>query len=848
MLTLNSPTLVKVDLPDSQLLEVKKYLTFTNKSLLFEYNKFKKNTWYSAKYGEEAYLEELAEKKAKVQQCILIEKKDGYYTYSGLIPQLEQKLKVKCTNNVFYPPTKIMPWAKEPFELREYQKQALEKLLEAKHGAVEFGCHRKGEKVLMYDGTLKTVESVIVGDQLMGPDSSPRNVLKLKRGVDSMYKIETVNGQTLFVNGNHILSLRRTNRTNRSNTPLRFNKNTRDYKGQDPIVNITVEEYLKKSPKFKHLYKLYSVPIEFENKKNLTIDPYFLGLLLGDGCIVRGSSITTGDVEIEKYIRDHAKFLDLNITENKEKSNCKTYRFVRKNLNKNYLNEMLKDLNLFGCDSSTKYIPQIYKTANTQNRLSILAGLIDTDGSLIGGCYEFISKSESLANDVCFIARSLGIRATIRPCYKKCQTGNGGIYHRVTLSGDIDKIPVLVARKKASVRKQKKNPTSFGFTVEKISDLEDHYGFELDKDHLYLADNFIVTHNTGLGKTAIILYLVKSIARKTLILAPSVSIADQIYDLFKTHLGLAKVGKCFDGKKEYKKLITIALPQTLIKLDKYSEIYEELASCEVFVSDESHLVAAKTLAEVCLGLAADAPYRFFFSGTQMRGDGLDLFLNGIIGPIVKRMTVEEGVTLGVLSKPSFKMFKTTSDSTFYSNDPNEMTRKHLFYNENVIKEAAFLANNFHEYLQHQVLILIEEIEQFTRLLPYLKYEAKFAHGPLGENKSKVPEKYWESDNAQLVKDFNDHKFPILVGTSCISTGTDIKSVKTMIYLQGGKSEVQVKQSVGRCTRRTDTKNSCNIIDFDVSNVAVVSAHADARRVIYEDIYPNSLEETSLPKE
>lgn len=342
---------------------------------------------------------------------------------------------------------------------------------------------------------------------------------------------------------------------------------------------------------------------------------------------------------------------------------------------------------------------------------------------------------------------------------------------------------------------------------------------------------------TGLGKTNIILHLVKELGLQTLILAPSTSIAEQIYDLLSYHFGNKYVGKFYSSKKEFKKLITVALPQSLIRLDEKSEAYKTIKKCNVFIADESHLCPAKTLADVCFGLAKNAEYRFFFSATQMRNDGKDLLLEAITGPIVYTMTARQGVDQGFLSKPIFKMVKCVSDTTLLSEDANELTRHYLYYNDNVNRIAGDLTNKFVEFANSQVLILIDEVEQFSKLLPYIK-ESKigFAHGPLGENKSKVPQAYWESDPNDLVKQFNQGSLKVLIGTSCISTGTDIKTAKALIYLQGGKSEIQVKQAIGRSTRLAPGKTECVVIDFDVVNCPTVHRHAILRREIYDDIY------------
>ena len=175
---------------------------------------------------------------------------------------------------------------------------------------------------------------------------------------------------------------------------------------------------------------------------------------------------------------------------------------------------------------------------------------------------------------------------------------------------------------------------------------------------------------------------------------------------------------------------------------------------------------------------------------------------------------------------------------FYRDDPNAMTRAHLYYNDAVVRMAASVANQMVSEYNRPVVILVEELEQFTKLLPYLKHKVGFAHAPCSkDNADKVPEQYRKSDPAALVDAFNTGEFPILIGTSCISTGTDILGVKALIYLQGGRSEIQVKQGVGRATRLCYGKTDCDIVDFDIEDCETVHRHAVARRGIYNEIYP-----------
>ena len=345
-----------------------------------------------------------------------------------------------------------------------------------------------------------------------------------------------------------------------------------------------------------------------------------------------------------------------------------------------------------------------------------------------------------------------------------------------------------------------------------------------------------VSISTGLGKSFILLNICKQLGLKAVIMTPSVSIANQIYDEFSTAFGKRYVGAFFDSKKESNKLFVVSVAASLTRVEKGTKDWNNLTSTKVFIADESHTCPAKTLEDVCHRLLKDAPYRFFFSATQMRGDGLGLLLEAIVGPIVYSMDLKEGVEQGFLTKPVFHVIHTTSPSDFNSDDVNENTRQHLYYNPKVNQIAATLANRAVEQFGHPVLILVDEIEQFSYLLPHLKHEVGFAHGGVTKlNSPKIPKEYHSSDPKALVERFNALGLPILVGTSCISTGTDIRPVKTIIYLMGGKSEIQLRQAIGRGTRLFEGKSEFHFFDFNITNVPDMVRHATDRIAIYQQV-------------
>lgn len=354
-------------------------------------------------------------------------------------------------------------------------------------------CFAKDTQILMYDGNVKVVQDIVVGDTVMGPDSKPRKVLSLSSGHDDLFQINPVKGEPHIVNSSHILSLKYTKQGQRRGK----RKGNRSYKDES-IINIPLLEYLQRSKTFKHITKLYKVPIEFKFQE-VILDSYFLGLWLGDGSS-SAPNITTTDVEIENYLESFAKSEKMWLS-----IDDITFHFVNhfhKVGGRQVENRILRKLRKLGVINN-KHIPLEYKNNSKEVRLQLLAGLLDSDGSLSKGrnCYDFISVSEILARDVVYISRSLGFAAYVKPCKKTAQTGAEGTYYRVTISGDVSSIPVKIFRKKASERKQKKNVLVTGFSIKNIGK-GDYYGFTLEGDGLFVLGDFTVTHNTELVRRA----------------------------------------------------------------------------------------------------------------------------------------------------------------------------------------------------------------------------------------------------------------------------------------------------------------------------------------------------------
>jgi len=336
----------------------------------------------------------------------------------------------------------------------------------------------------MFDGTLKNVEDVVVGDKLMGDDSKPRNVLSLARGREKMYWVRQNKGIDYRVNESHILSLKRS-------------RNEGKHKHGD-VLNISVKDYNKKSNKFHTNYKGYKVAIDFA-KQALHVDPYFLGIWLGDGT-TSNVSIATQDSEVVDYLKDYAQKLDLQVSKSKNKDKCPMYsitagkRGISKFKDKS-LQKKLRDIGVI----DNKHIPQEYIKNSRKNRLKLLAGLIDSDGYYDKkyNVFEIVQKDEKLTQQIKFLADSLGFRVSIKTKKAKIKKINYECdVYRLRIVGNLDEVPTKIKRKQARPLKAAREVKHTGLHVE-YDKVDDYYGFVIDGNHLFLLEDMTVTHNTS---------------------------------------------------------------------------------------------------------------------------------------------------------------------------------------------------------------------------------------------------------------------------------------------------------------------------------------------------------------
>ena len=526
-------------------------------------------------------------------------------------------------------------------ELRPYQTEAVEgvrnafrrgrraPLLCAPTGAGK--CLGRGTPVMLYDGTVRPVETIQVGDLLMGPDSKPRRVTSLASGREEMFRVTPMRGDAYVVNRSHVLSLKMTGGSlNSCGIP------------DGTVVNLTVDAYLHRTKTFRHCAKGWRAAVDFPaHAAPLPLDPYFLGVWLGDGSS-RHASITTGDQEIMDSVREYASAQGLVVREEENSPGSVVLHLVTGEVRgrgrghrTNPVKLALHEMGLI----QNKHIPHRFRTANRADRLELLAGILDTDGYWSGKGFELTLKSERLIDDTIFVARSLGFSAFKAPARKVCgSTGAAGDYWRCNINGPVDLIPCRIARKRAPARGQVKNPLLTGISVESLGEGE-YFGFEVSgPDRLFLLGDFTVTHNTVMFS-----YVASSTAargRRVLILAHRKELIRQASRKL-SDAGIAH-GIIAPGFTPTDDLVQVASVQTLqrrLKDPRYSPP-------DLIVIDEAHHAVAGQWATVVAAYPRACILGVTATPERLDGRGLGVAHGGpfdalVMGPTV-RFLIDNG--------------------------------------------------------------------------------------------------------------------------------------------------------------------------------------------------------------
>ena len=366
-------------------------------------------------------------------------------------------------------------------------------------------CFAKGTKVLMADGSIKNIEDIRLLDEVMAPNGNKSQVVNLFRGLSEMYQITPSIGSDIqIVTADHLV--RYIYRTNNGKEEVRTDK------AKDLILKFKQNPYYSQ-----HCYLERADDIVNWNNE-VILDPYILGLWLGDGTTGQ-PEFESMDSEVVNYLYNYADSHDLKVkVKYSRESNSNAYYLSSSkntkagNNSKNPLIEQLRELGIY----NRKDIPESYIYTSRENRLKLLAGLIDTDGSVYrpknnrAGYIEFTQceQRKSIVDKFVFIARSLGFKVSVKRInskkirvYKNKNITITQPCYRVRIFAGKYSIPCLIKRKQLifkPTRTVNKNYTHF--TIE-YKGVDNYYGIQVnERNNEFLLGDFTIVHNCIPGR------------------------------------------------------------------------------------------------------------------------------------------------------------------------------------------------------------------------------------------------------------------------------------------------------------------------------------------------------------
>jgi len=679
--------------------------------------------------------------------------------------------------------------------LRPFQSEGIGKCRALLAGGVKrivfyapTGCHEASQKIVMADGSIKLASEIMVGDVLIGDDGTNRRVIELHRGSQDMVRVVPVKGDPFVVNIDHILSLVHTE--------------TGD------IVDISVREWLGKSNYFKHCHKLFrSGAVEFAHGKlsrDLPVHPWLLGALLGDGCIGYGIGISNPDLVVQSRV------VELAMAHGVEPKITQGGTYVALTTQRGKINPLLndiRDLGIWGKTAHHKYVPQEYKSASIESRLNLLAGLIDTDGHLSRKGFDWISASEILANDVVFIARSLGFAAYLTKCKKSCQNNHSGYYFRVSISGETSAIPTV--KKIAGKRLQKKSVLRTGFSVEHIG-VGEYFGWEVDGNSRYLMGDFTVTHNSG--KSVIAQSLTESAlgkGKRVAIIANRVQLVRQMADRFDAHgihYGILQGGNTNN----------IHLPVVICSINTVEK--RGLPDCDLIIIDEGHACAGSKMYRELIFQRNNVPVIALTATPFSKGmakehkelEGQPLFQELVIAETIRGLIAQDFLVDCEIYAPSepdlsgVRLSKNAFGEYDYSDKSEEFAAA-----VDQPRLVGDIVSHWHRLAEGKPTIC------FATSIPHSKHivEAFKSSGVSAEHIDCYMD---EDDKESILRRFKAGEFTVLSNCALLAEGFDYPACEVMILARPTKSLIRYIQMVGRILRPFHGKDRGLLLDHSGS--------------------------------
>ena len=327
----------------------------------------------------------------------------------------------------------------------------------------------------------------------------------------------------------------------------------------------------------------------------------------------------------------------------------------------------------------------------------------------------------------------------------------------------------------------------------------------------------------GTGKSLIMAYLIMELKVNSLVIVPSVGLSAQLYNDFCAWFGYQHV-QLLDASQIRKlktpRLISIVTVQSLASLQKSGEFAAFANKMQAVHVDEIHHSGASSYTAL-LPEMDHIYHRFGYTGTFLRNDNKTLEMWGFLSNVLYRYSAKQAIADGYLTPMECVVHKLTGKSN--RKYPKEYEANYCG-NPDMLQRIYEICNSVTQ--GSQVLILVKQKDKSGAIIhEYLN--------TLGIQNCYISGDNDESEITQAISAFNDKKFQVLIGSSVIGEGIDVRSTDHLIMCQGGKSEIVMVQAIGRAIRLYPGKSVAYVHDFQFVDTNYMEKHFDERMEIYQ---------------
>ena len=733
--------------------------------------------------------------------------------------------------------------------LRDYQKEIVLKMLLARGGILKastgLGKALPNTARIPTPQGWRTVGDIQVGDQLLGANGQPTTVLAVypQEGPQQVYEVEFSDGRIVECCKDHLWKWMPTPSSRRAwrvttTTDMQSHLQTNRKPGEDPKVPLCS-------------------PIVYRGKQ-LPVDPYVLGALLGNGCLKEQAlTISSGNEFVPAKVASilggtlhkcHAHNFSYNIWLPERERTAKGY-WKKRFATVDVLTGCCEPL--VGAGSGTKYIPEPYLLSSADDRLRLMQGLLDTDGSVDDkGRVSYSTTSRKLAYGLAELAYSLGMlaRVTKQPRTKYRSGEEFGVYFRcrpefkpqlVTLPEKLAR----VAQGQARGNRHEKNEVMRVVDVRATSRYEEMTCFKVDaSDSLFLCDNYVVTHNTFMAARILDAFSHEEMMLRgtplSVFAAPSKDITKKNAEEVAKLLPHRDVGLIMSGINRPSDDIQVITLDSLHRLNPLE--------VGLLIVDEMHTSASDSRAADILKFVNARKYGV--SATPLgRFDGKDPVAEGLFGPIVVQKNYKDGVEAGALVPIEVIWVN--------SPEPSVGMGKYMLYKTRDGKVKAGSINNHGQnriiaqilrLLPHDVqcLVITQFIEHMHHILQYCDDDVAYAHAQTSDKElRKFPgvKAISAKERNEIYARIASGEMKKVVSTHIFKEGVNFVHLNVVVNASGGGSDIAAAQIPGRASRKSEGKDKAYMVEFwhpwdtDLGKAGPLLAADKQRRKVYNEL-------------